>query len=153
MRQWEGALKAPLIARCSVLTGWCMDSTRQFRPAIRLALDLMFNILELGEDRKPSPIRHATTPPPAPAALALDEIAEYLLHLFSAAELARQAAARLLETIDDHSGRSARGCHYQAFSLNELWMSRGCAGFLVPAAWAITIAWRAGHCHQEGSMR
>ncbi len=101
---WQGALKQPLVARCGVLTGWLALPSGEFRPAIRMALDLLLSILELDTSRRPSSIRHAATPPPAPGALSLDELAEFMLNLFAAPALAVQSAGALLET-----GGSATG--------------------------------------------
>jgi hypothetical protein len=102
--RWQGALKQPLLARCGVLTGWCAKTDGEFKPAIRFALDLHLMIRELDGDRRPSSIRHATTPPPAPAALSLDELASFLLQLISAPMLAGRAAERLLASVDHEHG-------------------------------------------------
>lgn len=57
------------------------------RPAaVEIVVDLGINLKELGADRRPSDIRYATTPPPAPAALKLAELVEILERLAEGAE-------------------------------------------------------------------
>jgi hypothetical protein len=65
----------------------------------------MLNLLELDAQRRPSSIRHQTTEPPAPAALKLDELAEYLVELMATSNLAATMGAYLLPT-----GRFDAGC-------------------------------------------
>lgn len=73
----QGAI--PFSARCVVQTGVCSTAAeKESQPAIQLAFDLSFNVLELDGDRRSSRTRHATTPPPAPGALTLDELADAL---------------------------------------------------------------------------
>jgi len=64
----------------------------------------MFNLLELDHDRRPDTIRHATTPPPIPAALSLDEFADYLLELMVVPTLAREIGEHLLPAGDLRTG-------------------------------------------------
>jgi hypothetical protein len=69
----------PFSARCVVQTGVCSTAAEEgLQPAVQLAFDLSFNVLELDGDRRPSRTRHATTPPPAPGALTVDELADAL---------------------------------------------------------------------------
>jgi len=100
---------APLMLECAVQTGW----TRPHRPqrdrvaALRVILDLRLRILELGPDRQPAEIRHATTPTPAPAALSALELFHAITAAMSAVDVAQLAFAALLtkgESIDGHLG-------------------------------------------------
>ena len=100
---WPGATQQPLMARCAVLTGW-HPQPGDTPLAIELACDLMFNVLELDSDRRPGPIRHATTPVPAPGALSISELSQSMAHLFEAPFLAGACAAQLLEGGDFSTG-------------------------------------------------
>jgi len=91
------------MARCAVLTGW-HPQQGETPLAIELACDLMFNVRELDSDRRPGPIRHATTPAPAPGALSINELSQSMLHLFEAPFLAGACAAQLLEGGDFSTG-------------------------------------------------
>ena len=64
----------------------------------------MINLLELDAERRPSSIRHATTPPPAPASLSLEEVATYLAELMDVIRLARLMAAELIPDGQRESG-------------------------------------------------
>lgn len=66
-------------------------------PALQLIHDLHLNLLELDDQRRPASTRHATTTPPAPAALSIEEVGRYaLVCLKESVALARNAAAALL---------------------------------------------------------
>ncbi len=93
---WTQITKRPFGACCGVLTGWRPQPDGGLVPAIRLAFDLMLNLIELDDHRRQGTIRHATTPPPAPAALSLDEVADYFLELLGAPDLAVDVASHLL---------------------------------------------------------
>jgi len=99
---WDGHSQ-PLIARVSVLTGWRPQPDGQPIPAIRVATDLMINLIELDSDRQHDSVRHQTTDPPAPGALTLDELAGYLLELMVTAQLAQTFGANLIPSgVIDH---------------------------------------------------
>jgi hypothetical protein len=89
----------PFDARLAIQTGWANDADASaLIPATQVFLDLAFNICELDENRRPSPTRHATTPPPAPGALSLEELADALHAGLQLPQIAREAAAALLST-------------------------------------------------------
>jgi Fic family protein len=85
-----------LSARCGFATGVVDAEDATSVPALEAAIDVMLNIRELGADRRPAEVRHATDGPPAPGALALAEVAEALGHLFGFVEIATAAAESLL---------------------------------------------------------
>lgn len=101
---WNSGIRPPLTARCAVLTGWRPALNGELEPGLRGAFDLMINLLELDSQRKPSPIRHQTTPPPAPAALSLEEVANYLLNLMEAGQLAKMIGQHFVPTADLQHG-------------------------------------------------
>lgn len=77
--------RSPLSAQATVNT----SIGQQGGPGgVRLAvvIDLGLNVLELDDERRPSEVRHETTPPPAPGALSLDETVTYLAELLRGAE-------------------------------------------------------------------
>jgi hypothetical protein len=74
-------------------------------PAIQVACDLMFSLLELDHDRMVGDVRHATTPMPIPGALSLEEIAEALFNLWPVAGLAAALGEQLLPRGDYASGQ------------------------------------------------
>jgi Fic family protein len=84
------------MARCGFATGAVEDGNALGVPSMQAAIDLMFNIQELGADRQPDNIRHATDGPPVPAAFSLGEIAEDLIQLLSFVPVVDRAADDLL---------------------------------------------------------
>lgn len=76
--------RSPLSAQASVNTGIGSGGSSG---GVRLALvlDLGLNLLELDGQRRPSEVRHEATPPPAPAAVTLNEVASYLAELLRGA--------------------------------------------------------------------
>jgi hypothetical protein len=88
--------RRPFYARCGVVTGQHVRPNMESEPAVQIACDLMINVLELDVDRQPGSIRHQTTPPPAPAALDVEELAAYLGNLWLITDLAPQLAQALL---------------------------------------------------------
>jgi len=99
---WHGASHQPLMARCAILTGWHAQANGAFTSAIEVACDLMLNVLELDENRRPGTTAHRTTPPPVPAALSLTELVQALRNLLAAPNLASMSATRILGA-DIHS--------------------------------------------------
>jgi hypothetical protein len=61
-----------------------------------VAYDLTLNLLELKADRRAGDIRHATTPPPTPAALTLTEVAVAAPNALSIAKVATALSGDLL---------------------------------------------------------
>jgi hypothetical protein len=94
--QWVRASRPPLVARLGVLTGLRAQPDGQLVRAIQVALDVMLNLLELDGQRRISPLRHGTIPPPAPAALSLEELATYLAHLMEVVRIASEIGVHLL---------------------------------------------------------
>jgi pyrimidine deaminase RibD-like protein len=103
--RWNTAsVRSPLVARLAVLTGWRTQTTGEQDPAIQVALDLMINLLELDHERRFGAIRHQTTPPPAPGALELEEVATYLAHLTDVVDLAQVFGSELIPQARLNSG-------------------------------------------------
>jgi len=95
--QWSvNRPRRPFYARCGVVTGQHVRPNMECELAIQIACDLMINVLELDADRQPGSIRYQTTPPPAPAALDVEELAAYLGKLWLITDLAPQLAQALL---------------------------------------------------------
>jgi hypothetical protein len=96
--RWSHLSKPSILARCGLLTGLsrgtAADSGRS--GAIRMALDIMINLIELDGQRRPDQTAHRTDPPPAPAALSLNEVAEMLLQLLDIGRMAESLAPQLL---------------------------------------------------------
>lgn len=88
--------RPPLMARCGFATGVVGDDNATVVPSIQAAVDVMLNVLELGADRRPDGIRHATDELPAPAALSLAEVADALSRLFAFVGVTASAAEGLL---------------------------------------------------------
>lgn len=83
----------PFSARCCIQIGEAMAPDDEVVvPAIQGSLDLALNPLELDNERHPSSTRHQTTPPPAPGALTLQELAEFVRALVGIAEIANAVA-------------------------------------------------------------
>lgn len=99
--------RPPIEARLSVATGMLKLSPAEAdgTPALQVACDLMFSLLELNDDRMMSDIRHATTPMPIPGALSLEEVTEALLNLWPVAQLAMTLAGQLLPAGEYASGQ------------------------------------------------
>lgn len=94
----DGGALGPVAAVCSVTTGWMTEAgSARLRPGIRVIADVMLRVLEYDEQRRPSPTRHATTPPPAPAALSLQELLDVLAATMSVADTASAGFMHLLE--------------------------------------------------------
>lgn len=85
-----------VMARCGFATGVVDEQNTTAVPSIEAAIDVMFNVLELGADRLPDRIRHGTDELPAPAALSLVEIADALNRLFDFIAVTTTAAENLL---------------------------------------------------------
>lgn len=83
-------------ARCGFATGVVDDDNVTVVPSIQTAVDVMFNVLEMGADRQPDGLRHATDEPPAPGALSLVEVADALSHLFGFVAVTASAAEGLV---------------------------------------------------------
>lgn len=96
-------LRPPLTLECSVVTGW-EGHGKASSLSLRMTLDLSVRLLELDESRGPSPIRHATTPPPAPAAFSVAELHEALVCMLGAADTASLIAEGLLPQGDYRKG-------------------------------------------------
>jgi hypothetical protein len=99
--------RPPIQARLGVATGMLRLSPTETdgTPAIQVACDLMFSLLELDHDRMVGDVRHATTPMPIPGALSLEEIAEALFNLWPVAGLAAALGEQLLPRGDYASGQ------------------------------------------------
>ena len=90
-------LPPPVAAHCRVSTGWIVHGEER-QPGLVLFTELQFRLLELDSVRRPSTIRHAVTPPPAPAALSLDEIFDALTAVIQSADTAAAMYAQLTGT-------------------------------------------------------
>jgi Fic family protein len=88
--------RPPFTARCGFATGVVEDDNATTVLSIEAAIDVMLNIRELGADRQPDRVRHATDQPPAPGALSLAEVADGLCHLFEFIAVTASAAEILL---------------------------------------------------------
>jgi hypothetical protein len=90
--------RPPFGAFVTVLTGWTDGAEGTKSPGVLMALDMTFNVIELTASRGRSDIAYRTTPPPAPGALTLNEVASLTTRLVQAGELVRDVAAELLPT-------------------------------------------------------
>jgi len=92
----ESRIRQPLALSCSVLLGQAPRG-----PAVVIAVDLLVNVIELDADRRPSSIAYRTSPPPAPAALSLEELLELLdFTTTKTVELAVMMIAKLVPSYD-----------------------------------------------------
>jgi pyrimidine deaminase RibD-like protein len=138
------SVRLPFIARLGVLTGWMVAADGESVPAIQVALDLMINLLEVDSERRPSAIRHQTTPPPAPGALSLEEIASYLAELMDVVDLARDLGRELVPDAPLDRGYlgawiDVSGVQLErVFKLSDLERVVGASG---PAGYALTSDW------------
>jgi Fic family protein len=90
------AQRPPLTARCGVTTGWVDNGDGTQIATIQAALDIMINLTELNEGRRPDTVAHRTDNPPAPAALSLDELADILHGLLVFPDVIVPAARSLI---------------------------------------------------------
>lgn len=88
--------RPPLVARCGIVTGWVDDGNATQIATIQAALDIMINLTELNESRRPDDIAHRTDNTPAPAALSLEELAEMLHGLLDFSDVVVPAARSLI---------------------------------------------------------
>lgn len=138
------SVRLPLTARLGVLTGWEVSADGEHLPVIQLALDLMLHLLEVDMERRPSSIRHQTTPPPAPGALSLEEIASYLAELMDAVDLARDLGRELVPGTPLDRGYLGAWIDVSGVQLErvlKLSDLERVAGALGPAGYALTSAW------------
>lgn len=84
-------------AHCKVNTGWIVEQDGG-RPGLVLFMELRYRLLELDAARRPDTVPHATTPPPVPAALPLEEICSALVASLQAADTAAIACTELTGT-------------------------------------------------------
>jgi len=91
-------IRQPMSASAAVLTGPTVGGSdaAQDETGVVLAVDLALNLIELDEHRRPSDIAYRTTPPPAPAALTVTELADLMSSLISIGDLAPSVASALL---------------------------------------------------------
>lgn len=92
------ARRPPFMARCGFATGVVDDGNAIGVPSIQAAIDLMFNIQELGPERQGDNVSHAAADPPVPGAFSIEEIAENLIHLFGFVPVVSRAADGLLRS-------------------------------------------------------
>lgn len=98
-------IRQPLGCSAVVLTGLTGDPDRRAEERPRglvLAVDISLNIQELDSDRRPSNVAYRTTPPPAPAALSLGELAGLMQILLTAADLMPELSQGLLGQRFEH---------------------------------------------------
>ena len=88
--------RPPLVARCGVVTGWVDVGKATQTATIQAALDIMINLTELNELRRPDNVAHRTDNPPAPAALSLEELGEMLHGLLDFPDVIVPAARSLI---------------------------------------------------------
>jgi hypothetical protein len=86
-------IRQPLGVSAAILTG----TTGNGGPhGLILAVDISLNVQELDANRQPSDVAYRTTPPPAPAALSLRELANLKRTLLMAADLTPDLSEGLL---------------------------------------------------------
>jgi Fic family protein len=90
------AHRPSFMARCAFATGFADDESNVGVPTIQGAIDLLFNLQELGADRRPDAVRNASDNPPVPSALSLQEIAEDLIEMCDTVPVISQASDGLL---------------------------------------------------------
>jgi hypothetical protein len=93
----------PVRARAYVYTGH--GQIRQ-TPSLLIELDLSFALLQCDERRAPTKTRHESTPPPAPAALSVEELVDALEAMLGLLETARKARPMLITPGTDHAAIS-----------------------------------------------
>ncbi len=88
--------RPPLVARCGVATGWVDDGSGTQVATIQAALDVMINLTELDELRRPRDLTARPDNAPAPAALSLEELAKVLHGLLDFPDVVVPAARSLI---------------------------------------------------------
>jgi hypothetical protein len=84
-------------ARFVVQTGVCdAGAEDSSTAAVQAALDVSFDLLERDSQRQPCRTRHTTTPPPAPAALSIEELAHVMEASLSVPRVVRDIAKMIL---------------------------------------------------------
>lgn len=103
------AVREPFSARCHVLTGWLISDDRGIpRPGAVVALDVQISLLELDQGRRWANMAYRTTPPPAPAALSVEELAGIFKKLLiNAPTITRDIGPRLVDSAGTDEGAIA----------------------------------------------
>lgn len=112
--------RPPLVARCGVVTGWVDDENATQMATIQAALDIMINLTELNESRRPDDVAHRTDNTPAPAALSLEELAEMLHGLLDFSDVVVPAARSLIPDPQLSSLRLAEWVTFSGHPANRL---------------------------------
>lgn len=112
--------RPPLVARCGVATGWVDDGDSTQIATIQAALDVMINLTELNELRRPDDVAHRTDSPPAPAALSLEELAEMLHGLLEFPDVIVPAARSLIPDPQLNRLKLAEWVTFSGHSTNRL---------------------------------
>ena len=93
----ESGSPGPMELLINVHTGHLASSQAHVTPSgLTAVADVMLRLLEYDSERRPAEIRHATTPPPAPAALSLSELLDAVVAVLGACDIARAAFQPLL---------------------------------------------------------
>ena len=95
----QNRIRQPLGVSAAILTGMTADpgpraSERSY--GLILCVDISLNVQELDSNRQPSDVAYRTTPPPAPAAISLRELANLMRTLLTAADLTPDLSEGLL---------------------------------------------------------
>lgn len=74
---WDSwRIRQPMTVNATVMTGFTPCAAGGLDPAVVVAVDMGFSVLELDEDRRPSSVAWRSQPPPSPGALSLQELAD-----------------------------------------------------------------------------
>jgi hypothetical protein len=94
----EPRLRQPIGLTATVMTGRTNEASQRTgeHDGLVLAVDLSLNVLELDRERRPSQIAYRTTPAPAPAALDLAEVGDFIRALLTTPEIGLSLAPALL---------------------------------------------------------
>lgn len=95
---------SPVSIACRAQTAWVAGE--KTARGVVLNTEIGFRLLELDANRQPSSIRYETMPPPAPAALSLEELADGLAAAASSANTAVELAVALTSTEPDNGSAS-----------------------------------------------
>lgn len=93
----ESGRPGPMELLVNVHTGRLASPQAHVTPSgLTAVADVMLRLLEYDSERRPAEMRHATTPPPAPAALSLPELLDAVVAVLAVCDIARAAFQPLL---------------------------------------------------------
>jgi hypothetical protein len=119
--------RLPFEARLLVASGPVPEGEEKAgSPAIQVACDFALNLLELDSERRPNNRRHGESmPPPAPAALRVEELAELLLGLSAVQSVAEELVPELTDSGTIGGGECGLWVQQQSVALSQVIDLRG----------------------------